>query len=222
MRGNLNIRMLSVRATLLAALVAGLMLTGAGAQSAKQKQGSEKQASGSSTASTQAQAPSTASKAAEEENATADKEHAGGPHEGIKVHGHWLIDVRNPNGTLAEHRDFENAYVGNLPAVLAGQVSIGGWQIALLGSASTYFLPAPVTQVGVVSPLSIGGSWTATNNDTISIVRSQFNYCSATISPAACASSPAGSESFSVATLSVPVSVVQGQIVQVSVTFTFS
>ena len=34
---------------------------------------------------------------------------SGGPQEGIKVHGHWIIDVRNPNGTLASHTEFENA-----------------------------------------------------------------------------------------------------------------
>jgi hypothetical protein len=29
--------------------------------------------------------------------------------EGVKVHGHWVIDVRNPDGTLVEHRDFQNS-----------------------------------------------------------------------------------------------------------------
>lgn len=222
MRGNLNIRMLSVRAALLAVLAAGLVLPGAQAQSAKQNHGSDKQASGSSSASSHAQVPSADSKAAEEESAPASKEHAGGPQEGIKIHGHWVIDVRNSDGTLATHREFENAYVGHLPAVLAGQVSIGGWEISLVGGTSSYFLLAPVTEAGVVSPLSIGGSWTATNNDTISVVRSQIDYCDASVSPAACASLRSSSESFSAATLSVPVPVVQGQVVQVNVTFTFS
>jgi hypothetical protein len=36
--------------------------------------------------------------------------------QGIKIHGHWVIDVRNPDGTLAQHRDFENA----LTAVAGG------------------------------------------------------------------------------------------------------
>src|SRR6476660_2101480 len=36
-------------------------------------------------------------------------ESSGGPKEGIKVHGHWTIDVRNADGTLATHREFENA-----------------------------------------------------------------------------------------------------------------
>jgi hypothetical protein len=34
---------------------------------------------------------------------------SGGPQEGIKVHGHWLIEVRNADGTLASHTEFDNA-----------------------------------------------------------------------------------------------------------------
>ena len=31
-----------------------------------------------------------------------------GPSEGIKVHGHWEMEVRNPDGTLVTRREFEN------------------------------------------------------------------------------------------------------------------
>jgi hypothetical protein len=31
------------------------------------------------------------------------------PSHGFKMHGHWIIDVKNPDGTIAEHREFENA-----------------------------------------------------------------------------------------------------------------
>ena len=31
-----------------------------------------------------------------------------GNHEGITVHGHWTIEVRNPDGTVVTHREFEN------------------------------------------------------------------------------------------------------------------
>jgi hypothetical protein len=37
--------------------------------------------------------------------ATAQK----GQHEGINVHGHWTIEVRNPDGKVASHTEFENA-----------------------------------------------------------------------------------------------------------------
>lgn len=56
-----------------------------------------------------------------------------GTAEGIKVHGHWTIDVKNPDGTLASHHDFENAlqFAGQfaLSGLLSGQLSAGGWAI---------------------------------------------------------------------------------------------
>ncbi len=58
---------------------------------------------------------------------------AGSPEEGIKVHGHWTIEVRNPDGSLAERREFENEYTGKwtLAKFLARQDSVGGWRIGL-------------------------------------------------------------------------------------------
>lgn len=44
----------------------------------------------------------------------------GGPSEGIKVHGHWTIEVRNPDGSLASRHEFKNALVpGEGDAALA-------------------------------------------------------------------------------------------------------
>jgi hypothetical protein len=40
--------------------------------------------------------------------------------EGIKVHGRWTVDVRNADGSLASHHEFDNALVIGSP------VSIGG------------------------------------------------------------------------------------------------
>lgn len=34
---------------------------------------------------------------------------AKGQHEGITVHGHWVIEVRNPDGKLVKHVEFENS-----------------------------------------------------------------------------------------------------------------
>ena len=34
------------------------------------------------------------------------------------MHGHWTIDVRNPDGTLVTHREFENALHGADDAAL--------------------------------------------------------------------------------------------------------
>ena len=45
-------------------------------------------------------------------------EYRGAQKEGIKVHGHWTIDIRNPDGTLAQHHEFENALIGAVQAVI--------------------------------------------------------------------------------------------------------
>src|SRR5687767_7580490 len=41
-----------------------------------------------------------------------------GPKEGIKVHGRWTIDIRNPDGKLVSRRDFKNALTANGGAFL--------------------------------------------------------------------------------------------------------
>jgi len=43
--------------------------------------------------------------------------------EGIKVHGHWIINVKNPDGTLVEHREFDNSLQNNGGAALVGLLS---------------------------------------------------------------------------------------------------
>ena len=67
--------------------------------------------------------------------------------EGIKVHGHWTIEVRNPDGMLARHVEFENALCPTIPGtngggtvfggdiviagLLAGTLVTGGWEVQL-------------------------------------------------------------------------------------------
>ena len=56
----------------------------------------------------------------------------GGPHAGIQIHGHWTIEVREPDGTLVTHREFDNALVATGPETLASilsrQRSPGLWE----------------------------------------------------------------------------------------------
>jgi hypothetical protein len=66
----------------------------------------------------------------------AQSQGAGGPSEGIKVHGHWTIDVRNPDGTLSSHTEFDNALIpgtgGDLLAnLLNRQRTAGSWIVFL-------------------------------------------------------------------------------------------
>lgn len=67
--------------------------------------------------------------------------------DGVKVHGHWVIEVRNADGTLAERREFQNALHGEglqlLNGLLSGQASltgttpIGVWAVILRLDASS-------------------------------------------------------------------------------------
>ena len=64
---------------------------------------------------------------------------AEGPKEGIQVHGHWTIDVLNPDGTLAEHREFENALAGSTASTMLCDIlgrlnCAAGWTIDLSGT----------------------------------------------------------------------------------------
>jgi hypothetical protein len=63
-----------------------------------------------------------------------------GQPEGIKVHGHWIIEVKNPDGKVTARREFENHIVlygqGILEGMLSGDIAPGGWSIFLAGSAS--------------------------------------------------------------------------------------
>jgi hypothetical protein len=76
----------------------------------------------------------------EQSAAAQEKASQGGRHEGIHVHGHWTIEVRNPDGTVVTHREFENslvttAYSGALllPSLLARNGTVGWWEVVLAG-----------------------------------------------------------------------------------------
>jgi hypothetical protein len=60
------------------------------------------------------------------------------PGDAIQVHGHWIIDVRNPDGTLAAHHDFQNALLPSGQQVLSYLVSnassIVTWDLRLRAS----------------------------------------------------------------------------------------
>jgi hypothetical protein len=70
------------------------------------------------------------------------KQPAKGSHEGIKVHGHWTIEVKNPDGSLVSRREFENAidpYEGSdlLTGVLSGDYVPQGFYIILANPSGT-------------------------------------------------------------------------------------
>lgn len=53
--------------------------------------------------------------------------------QGIKMHGHWIIDIKNADGSLAHHHEFENSiqYDGQnyLIGLMSGYGAAGLWEI---------------------------------------------------------------------------------------------
>jgi hypothetical protein len=124
------------RGLLLLGLIA-VIVFGAGYSSAQTKAPapSAVKADDAKTASPQAQTGSTQPAPAAEAKAAPR-----GGQEGIKVHGRWTIDVKNPDGSLARHVEFENglclnSQIGSLGGdlflvqALAGQWVPGSWVV---------------------------------------------------------------------------------------------
>ncbi|MGC2327681.1 MAG: hypothetical protein WA604_13275, partial [Candidatus Sulfotelmatobacter sp.] len=67
---------------------------------------------------------------------------AKGSREGITVSGQWVIEVRNPDGKVTAHREFENAIqpagMAYLAALLAGNNAPGQLSIMLNGANSDF------------------------------------------------------------------------------------
>ncbi|GGH05759.1 hypothetical protein [Silvibacterium dinghuense] len=68
--------------------------------------------------------------------------------EGIKVHGHWKFVVKNPDGSIASTKEFENALLtpgsgdSLLSYTLSGQAVIGEWAVVLCNAANSGMFPA--------------------------------------------------------------------------------
>jgi hypothetical protein len=70
-----------------------------------------------------------------------EKPPAKGAKEGIVVHGHWTIEVKNPDGTVAARQEFENALDPNegadlLTGLLAGTYTTDGFLVSLYSGNS--------------------------------------------------------------------------------------
>jgi hypothetical protein len=86
-----------------------------------------------------AAAPAKAAPAAQAVHPVAPaKRQPGGTHEGIKVHGHWMIEVRSPDGKLISHTEFENSLQGggrSALALLLSGYTPGDWMVVLDGAS---------------------------------------------------------------------------------------
>ena len=175
----------------------------------------------------------------------------GGPKEGIKVHGHWTIEVRQPDGTLLTRHDFENAVTATgrsyLVWFLAQARTAGLWSVTVsgplcspdaFGNSSCKLVQADSLHseggnifknltVGLgnalfPSSLTLSGSFTAASAGNVSSVGTGLGICNPLIEgPANCTASTL-TPNFSGTTLSTPVDVQAGQIVQITVVFSFS
>jgi hypothetical protein len=79
--------------------------------------------------------------------------------EGITVHGHWVIQVENPDGTVAVRREFENALMNTgrslLAAVLGHESSVGWWRINIQNSTPAGSVGGPCNFNGAESSCDI-------------------------------------------------------------------
>jgi len=165
------------------------------------------------------------------------KETAHGASDGIKVHGHWTIDVKNPDGSLASHNEFENALLadgaGELSKLLGRQETVVGWAVVLDGigfiiepavvptcpcstfnQSLTVAVPASGPNAGSII---LSGSIQAQNLTQVSSVSTLV------VGTGSCGSGCYSDTAFSATDLKTPVSNIQpGQIVQVTVIFSFS
>lgn len=76
-----------------------------------------------------------------ESSVAAEKLPNDGSHQGIKVHGHWTIEIKNPDGTRVSRVEFENALTSggatSLTGLLLGSEVQGGFIVFLGDSTAT-------------------------------------------------------------------------------------
>ncbi len=177
-------------------------------------------------------------------------ESGGGTQEAIQVHGHWTIEVSDPDGTLVEHREFDNALHEEygarvLARVLAHKRTVAYWEIQFHTPAliTKYWLPRiheandPTTGDNCFKTLTVelidtgenagtivlSGTATAPKDTEITHVSTHLK----TVSPDNAPSAPQStgvlwSSSFTESTLSPSVEVTEGQQVAVTVVISFS
>jgi hypothetical protein len=158
----------------------------------------------------------------------------GGPTEGIKVHGHWTIDIKSADGTLIERHEFENALRPDgamlLARVLGRLGAPGEWVVFLWSPGATpncspNIIPCSLSESSTSAPLAVSvnfdtlvltGSFTSPDARSFTTASTQSGECP--LNSAGCSSARRSftSKDFP------PISVQAGQIVQVTVAISFS
>lgn len=174
---------------------------------------------------------------------------AQGQPEGIQVHGHWTIDVRNPDGTLVSHHDFENGLVGAtvLAQVLGHTLVAGVWDVvvgdtqsngpcqvslcvvaepsAVFDSPQTNFFKA-LTVSGGVDGIVMNGTIAAQKDGEISTVSTFLTVCTPDVVATSCVNGhnngrKAITQALAAAIPGAPFQVKKDQLIQVKVVLTF-
>jgi hypothetical protein len=108
-----------------------------------------------------------------------------GKNEGITIHGHWTIEVRNPDGKVVAHREFENSLVpvgkNVLASLLSNTAVVGSWVVYLChtgGKSVNCLLPGDVLDLA-----QAGSLWGSPSNcpSTPSTYKGITTYCFATL-----------------------------------------
>lgn len=164
--------------------------------------------------------------------------------EGLKVHGHWTIEVRDPDGGLVERREFENAVVDDgrsmLIHFLARVQTPGRWIVDLNDASSPpcrstggepaacflieFFSSPHALTKGldlVGNRLVLSGTTVAERTGRVSRVRTRLNACGAGILPSDCAHQNTSIRTFTQTSID-PIDVLQGQSIHVTVSISFS
>jgi hypothetical protein len=166
----------------------------------------------------------------------------------IKVHGHWKIVIRNPDGSIASHHEFENSLSWGgqaLAGVLTHTLTIGPWAVILHSACGLSGFPAAcaiqeanapalsgseafsnlTVQLGGSAPhqdiVILTGSAKSTQGGTISEVDTTVTTCAPTTLASACGPLGSHSQRFTSQTIS-PLTVQPGQTIDVTVQLSFS
>lgn len=77
--------------------------------------------------------------------------------EGVKVHGRWTIDVRNPDGSLASHHEFDNALVigGQNTVTVGGNNALAGFLGRYLKNIASWRIELEAIGSGICSQGSL-------------------------------------------------------------------
>jgi hypothetical protein len=175
---------------------------------------------------------------------------AQGQREGIVVRGQWVLEVRNPDGTLVTRREFENDLVPDYGGLLLGRflsrrATPGHWFVQVWsvansawsgGTANIGEPPMAVTDRNFPTltldagyPLTLRGQATASRDGIVTHVGTFNTPCGPNVAPATCETAGV-SEQFTstelkttgVPSVPSPLSLKKNQILQVSVTISFS